>query len=164
MSDVTVVTVPDGETPATDDVVEAVVETAEAVAEAVAGATDDDSAVEAVDKVIDLSHERRITILEQEMMNKADRSELERVRETAWNASDTAYEAAAAATEALDAADDATEPGEVEAMIEATEVVETDDGETVLDAPSDVPPPGAGTHWAFADRKTLTERFKAWLS
>lgn len=158
MGDTVVITTDDDANDA-DAVADAVTEVAETVADAVADAADDDSDAEtAVDKVVDLNHEQRITRLEEQLSSKADRSELDSIRQTLYATQDDALDALAAAEAALDDAAAATDPGEVEAMIEGTEVVETEDGETVLDAPSDVPPPGASTHWAFADRKDLSSR------
>lgn len=139
---------------ATEAVADAVADTAEAVADAVAEATDD--APELTE--VDLTVEHRLTVLEERMERTATREELDNLRDTAWNAQERAINAEQTAEAALSEADAATDPGEVEDMIEGTEIVENEDGEVALDAPSDVPPPGAQQHWTQVSGKELLSR------
>lgn len=161
MSGTTVVTVadPEGTTEATAEAVtEAVEVTAEAVADAVvevveatteaAEESGSGDAVEAVTVAAAINHEGRITELEGELAEA--RAQLAQV------ANDADYALWLAERNQAEV-EEATTPAEVEAMVEATEVVEGEDGELHLDAPDEVPPTSE-QHWLFADRRTLWQK------
>lgn len=143
---------------ATEDIAEVVADVAEEVAEAVADAADDATSNGEIERAVDTEH--RLTNLENRV------SEIE-MNYATWQSVSQAQEdaavAVAIATEAAEDADDATDPEEVSDMIEATEIVEDENGEEHLDAPEDVPAPGAGQHWAFASRRDIASRIADWL-
>jgi len=139
------------------DAVETAADAVETAADAIEDAGDNGEIIDAVLVTEALSIEQRVTRLEERADSYATRDELDSVRSAAYRAEDLALDAAADA-------EAATDPGEVEAMIEGTEITEDEEGNPVLDAPADVPPPGSGQHILFADGKEVRSRFTNWLA
>lgn len=143
------------------DAIETAADAVETAADAVetAAENNEDSGGAVIDAVLvaeALTVEQRLTRVEERLEDFATREEVESVRQAAFRAEDTALDAVVRA-------ETATDPGEVESMIEATEVTEDKDGNTVLDAPADVPPPGSGQHILFAPGSEVRSRIGNWF-
>jgi len=131
-----------------DAIVEAVEATGEAVADAVEESTDGRAAIDAVLIEEALSVEQRLTALEGRVMT---------IGEDAWTAKWKVEQLGEVVADLNEEVEDT--PEVINDMIEATDVVEDEEGDLHLDAPDEAPPTGQ-PHWMFKDRKSLWDDIK----